>query len=557
MKRRNLCCFLLACVGALLAHASRVQAKEPAQPARPRLVVLISIDQFRADYLTRFADLYLPPRTGSKVGGFRYLASAGAWYPDCQYEHHRTVTAAGHAILGTGAQPYVNGIVGNSWYDQSAGKSVYCVSDPQSRVVGAGPSSKETPMSAANLLVSTVGDELELATGGRAKTVSLSLKDRAAILMIGHRADAPLWFDEVTGGLISSSYYFPSGKLPAWADDFNKLHLADELRSRPWLPSVSAEALRRVWNPKGGPVSFNHPLTGKDYTPFTLSPGGNEFILQAARRAVEAEQLGWDEIPDLLTINLASNDYVGHKYGPDSPEALDISVRTDRQLSEFFQFLNGRVPGGLSQVTIAICADHGVVNVPELNWESHVPAGRQPDAPIRAAAQQALTTAVGPADWVASMDNGELYLSDEAVRRYPNVPRARLQAIAADAVSGAPHVMYAVAKSRVLSGEVAHNALGDRISKGVHPRRSGDVVIILDPQWLSGGPTGSGTSHGTPFTYDTHVPLLLCGFGVRSGTYGARVSPARLAPTFSHLLGVARPSGADEPLLPGLANVVP
>lgn len=172
---------------------------------RPRLVVLLSIDQFRADYVTRFEDLYLPPRSGTRVGGFRYLQREGAWYPDCRYEHHRTVTAAGHAVLGTGAQPCINGIVGNTWWDRASGRSVYCCDDPLAKVVGAASGSKETPMSAARLLTTTVGDELELATGGRSRTVAAAFKDRAAILLIGHRADAAIWLDETTGGWVSST----------------------------------------------------------------------------------------------------------------------------------------------------------------------------------------------------------------------------------------------------------------------------------------------------------------------------------------------------------------
>lgn len=553
VRRVGLALGVLATLFCVVAQSGEVAAREEGAPRLPRLVVVVSIDQFRADYLSRFADLYLPARTESGVGGFRYLQEAGAYYPDCRYDHHRTVTAAGHAIIGTGAQPTVNGIVGNAWWNRATRKSEYCVEDPDSKVVGALPKSQEKPMSPANLLVTTVGDELELATGGAARTVSISLKDRASILMAGHRADTPLWFDESTGGWVSSSFYFPEGKLPRWVVKLNGEHRPDELRKEPWQPVVDAAALRRVWNPKGKEVSFSHKLTGGDYTPFTVSPSGTAYVLETARRAVEAEQLGQDAIPDILTLNFASNDYVGHRFGPDSAEALDISVQTDRQLSEFLNYLDKSVPGGLKNVTFAVSADHGVANVPELNAESGVPASRAVVAAIRTAADAALDAQVGPADWIASTENGDLYFADVAVEAYPKESRRRLEEIAAGAVLAVPGVHLAYGRSAVLAGQVPHSRLGRQLTNGTHPERSGDVTIILQPQWLPGSaPKGTGTSHGAPYPYDTHVPLLVTGFGVRPGTYTEKTQPAQLAPTLSLILGVARPSAAEEPLLPGV-----
>lgn len=537
------------------AGETRPAPDASSEAIRPRLVVLISIDQCRADYISRFSDLYLPPGRGRMVGGFRYLQAQGAWYPDCQYQHHRTVTGAGHAILGTGAQPYVNGIVGNAWWDRTTRKSVYCVDDKTSEVVGATSGSKETPMSARNLLTSTVGDELELATGGLAKTVSVALKDRASILLSGHRSDAVVWFDEDTGGWVTSTAYAPDKKLPGWVEEFNGRAMAAELKRTPWEPSVDAAALRRVWNPEGKPVAFTHALSGPGYGSFATSPAGNAFVFESCKKAVKAEKLGQDEIPDLLTINLSSNDYVGHKYGPDSAEVLDISVQTDRQLADFFQFLEDAVPGGLARITLALSSDHGCANVPEVLAGMGVPVARAISAEIAGAAEKALDTAVGPAKWIASGDNGELYFSPEALAAHPREPRTRLEQIAAEAVRAVPGVYLAVGKSAILSGQVPRNALGSRITQGVHPERSGDVVILLHPHWLSGSkPVGTGTSHGVPFTYDTHVPLLMAGAGVRKGTYLSRVSPAQVAPSLSYILGIARPGGADEPLLPGLAG---
>ena len=529
---------------------------ELAPPRKPRLVVLIAIDQFRADLVTRFEDLYLPPRSGGSsgdVGGFRYLQALGAWFPDCRYQHHRTVTAAGHAILGTGAQPYLSGMVGNSWWDRASGRSIYCCDDPKARVVGAAAGSIEKPMSPANLLVTTFADELELATGGRAKTVGVAMKDRAAILMIGHRADTCIWFDEVTGGWVSSSFYCPNEELPAWVQQFNRRRLAEQLRKKPWTPLIDSAALERVWRPKAGSFPFSYSLEGRDFNNFINSPAGNEFTIETARQAVVSEGLGQDDIPDVLAINLTSNDTVGHRFGPDSAEVEDISVQTDRQLSKFFNFLAKSVPGGLGSVTIALSSDHGVVTVPEVNTASGVSALRSAPSAVAAAADRALDAAVGTADWIASSENGELYFSTAALARYPAEPRSRLENVAIEAIRAVPGVYSGYGKSAILAGSVPRTALGARLANGVHPNRSGDVVVILDPHWLPGAnPVGTGTSHGSPFPYDTNVALLVAGAGIRPGTYRTHVTPAQVAPTMSFLLRVNRPSGADEPLLPGL-----
>jgi len=544
---------LLLVLAVLAPLSTAPRGAAAAAPRAPRLVVVISVDQLRADYLTRFADLYLPPGTPRAPGGFRYLRARGAWYADCRYEHYRTVTGAGHSVLGTGAQPSASGIVGNSWFDRATGKSVYCTDDPDSKVVGALPGSKEKPMSPVLQLATTWGDELELATGGRARTVAISLKDRASILMAGHRGDTVLWFDEATGGLVSSTYYCKDGRLPAWVTEFNGTGLAESLRREPWRPTVPDEAFLRVWNPKGVIPTFNHALTGADYVPMTVSPRGTDYVLAAARRAVEAEGLGRDATPDVLSLNLASIDYVGHKWGPDSAEILDLMVQTDRQLAEFFRYLAGAVPGGLASVTIALSADHGVATVPEVNAVSGVPVARAVSTALRAAAEKALDDGIGAADWVQSTENGEVYLAEAALAKYPSATRAQAEARVAEALRKLPGVHFAVGKSDILAGRVPADSLGRRLTAGVHPQRSGDIAIVLKPGWLAGAaPIGTGTSHGTPWPYDTHVPLILCGPGVRPGVYLEPVGPAGLAPSLALLVNCGRPSAADAALLPGL-----
>lgn len=520
---------------------------------RPRLVVVISIDQFRADYLTRFADLYLPPDRGR---GFRFLARRGAWYPDCRYQHSRLVTGVGHAVLSTGAQPSVHGIVGNNWFDRKAGARRYCTDDDSVRAVGAAPDDPEGKMSPRSLLTTTVVDELETATGGESATVSVSLKDRAAILLSGHRTDEAVWIHDAHEKWISSSFYCPDGRLPAWAEEANRGNAPARLKAAPWRPGVDAAALRRAAAP-GREVLFSHPLSGAGALSFAYSPGGNQMVLETALAAVRARRLGQDDVPDLLAVNLASNDYAGHKFGPDSPEVLDISVQTDRQLSAFFGELEKLVPGGWARLTVAISADHGVAPVPEFQRAARLPAGRLDFAALGRKVEAALKSRIGAGDWVQSTENDEIYLREATLARYPQWKRGDVEALAVEALRGEPGVLQVLGKSAVLAGQVPATRFGRRLAATVHPERSGDILVLPESQWIGGAGRAMpypGTTHGTPYAYDTHVPLLLVGTGIRPGTRQEPVTPAQLAPTLAHLLGVARPSGADEPLLPGLTR---
>lgn len=536
---------VLALMLPLLAAAAGASGASPAP--RPRLTVLISIDQFRPDYLTRFNDLYLDAGSSKQPGGFRYLMEQGAWYADCRYQHARTVTGAGHAVLGTGAQPGVNGIIGNAWWDRVAGKPMYCVAARTARPV---PESASA-MSPENLLTTTVTDELEKSTGGQSRTVSVALKDRASILLAGRLVDTCIWFNDKSGEWVSSTSYCRDGQLPAWVRAFNTRALPTELRKTPWITGVKKEALARVWRP-GGQAGFKHELGGDTFNAFAASPAGNRYVFETAKEAVTAEQLGKDAIPDILTINLSSNDYVGHRWGPDSAEVLDISVQTDRQLSEFLRFLAREVPGGLSSVAIAISADHGVAPVPEDRPEAELPGGRIDEGALAAAIVGALQSKIAPGDWLAAIENDEVYLKEKTVAMHEaKVSRARMEEIVAAAAMDSPVIRYAVGRSAILSGTLPHTPLSRRITLNFHPRRSGDVVLIPEPGFIPGK---SGTTHGAPWPYDSHVPLLLAGPGIRPGLYTQPVAPAQVAPTLSHLSGTARPSGADDALLPGLGD---
>jgi predicted AlkP superfamily pyrophosphatase or phosphodiesterase len=580
----------------------------------PRLVVVISIDQFRGDYLTRFADLWLPAvgvagapgqETPGKVGGFRYLMEHGAYFTDARHDHYPLFTGPGHAVLLTGAPPYKSGIVGNAWYDRELGRRRYCVEDDASPLVGVAGTAGETSetgaagtagamgatrvagasratlgaarastaapamtggaartgVSPATLRVSTVGDELKMATGGRARVWGLALKDRAAVLLAGRLADGALWFDDASGAWISSRYYRPDGTLPPWVAAWNAERHADAWFGKEWTLSVPAAALARAWTPGGrwaAPPShlgaaFPHRVDGgaagpgKDYyNALATTPFGNDFTLEMARELVRRERLGQGEVPDLLAINLSSNDYLGHAYGPDSPEVLDAAVRTDAQLAAFFAFLDQAVPGGLGRVLIALSADHGVAPVPGAAREAKLPAGAYDEDAVATAAERALQAAYGPGKWVTALVESNLYLDLAALDAH-QVPHAAAEDLAAAAVGRLPGIYAAYGRTRILEGRLPRTDLADRLERSFHPRLSGDVVLVSEPFWVPG--KLSGTTHGTPYAYDTQVPLLLAGPGIRPGRYAARASTLDLAPTLADLLGLLPPAGSEGRIL--------
>ena len=545
---------------------------------RPHLTVVISIDQFRADYLRRLTDLYLPARQGDgKVGGFRYLMTQGSYFVDARYQHSPTFTGPGHAVILTGGYPYKTGIVSNDWFDKTTHSPVYCVDDPRQKVVGAAAGSTAKPMGPLNLRSTTLGDELKLATGGAAKVVTISLKDRAAILLGGHTQDVSLWYDDAGGRWISSTAYCKDGRLPAWVETLNAEAIPDRSLGTVWTPSVSAEALARTIPPNLPPKNepygmgrvFPHAV-GKDkikqnYRAFTLTPAANAYVFTTAKRAVTAERLGQHgDMPDLLALNLATNDYAGHAFGPYSPEALDISVQTDRQLADFLNFLQTTVPGGLKEVVFVVTADHGVVPNIENLQERDITAGRVLDSAVSDAAQKALVGVFGEGDWIGKDTHGKLvgvymepylYLNDAAISQAlvsgKATSRAQIEETAARAVAALPGIYACYTRSQIMEGRLPQTDLTRHIVNGFHPKVSGDLFVVSEGLYFTdpGTPGPYITTHGSPYAYDTHVPILIAGPGIRAGIWADPVSPADIAPTLCALLGIELPSACDGTIL--------
>ena len=511
---------------------------------KPKLVLLVSIDQFRADYVDRFSEHYLPARAGGRIGGFRFLTETGAHFTDAHHNHVPTATGPGHATLMTGSEPFLDGIAGNEWFDRSTGKSVYVVDDPNVTTIGG----TSGPMSPKNLKVTTVGDELKMATNGKSKVVGIALKDRAAILMAGHAADTVIWFDPGTGNWVTSSFY--ASKLPVWVDQLNGEKIPFQSSGKDWKPLLSADAYSKT---RPAPFAkttdpmFSHKLpevsapAKNAFTAFASSSFGQEYVFKTVERAIDSEQLGQSGNTDVLVVNLSTNDYVGHAYGPNSPEVLDISIRTDRLLSELFQKIDAKV--GIDNVDIVLTADHGVVPiVEESNDVYKTGVQRVLDATIVKAVRTALVEKFGEGDWILGNGMYEMnFYLNRATIAAKKLKARDVEEAAAEAAKTVPGVYVAFTKTQIEHGELPAWTWTSLVSNGYYPALSGDLMVFLAPGNYAGG--GTGTGHGEPWKYDSHVPILFRGPGVRSGRFARSVTTADIAPTLCNILGIEYPTG--------------
>jgi hypothetical protein len=535
--------------------------------ARPRLAVVVALDLFRADALRRWPDLLLPARDSEgRTGGFRWLMTEGTWFADSRFTHVPSETASGHAVLLSGAEPYASGIVGNEWFDRGTGRTSYCVEDPRGEIIAAAPVGSTRRIGPANLRVSTVGDELEMATDGRAKTVSIALKDRSAVLMAGHAADLAIWLDAATLQWVSSRAYLPEGPLPSWVGSEEATGPMANPTGRVWKPlPETARALREGrarplplpgWRgPLGLGSSFPHRVRdARAFEDFLRTPFGDEAVFAAARAAVRELGMGNDDVPDLLTMGLSSGDWIGHGWGPYSAQSLDAFLRADRGLAEFLRFLESEVPGGLDAVVVVVSSDHGISTPPEDLSAFGMDALRIPADRFVDAAEGALDQTLGEADWIAAFHEPYLWFTDEALSRAPS--REALEEIAGTSLAKLPGVYAVFPRSELLSGRAPATSVGRAVSRGFHPARSGDLTVILEPfalSDLSGGSVGAESpypaNHAQGWAHDSEVPILVGGFGLPAVVRADRVTPASIAPTLALLLGIARPSGSDAPIL--------
>jgi arylsulfatase A-like enzyme len=509
----------------LAQRSSRHDSAPPA--AGPRLVLLLVVDQMRYDNLERYGPLF--------HGGLQRLLTSGVSFTQADHAHANTVTAAGHAVLATGLHPGHNGIVDNYWLDRASGKRVYCVEDERDKV------------SPRRLIGSTLGDWLK-GRGWPSKVYALSEKDRSAVLLGGHEADGAYWYESKTGRFVSSSYY--PDRAPAWLAAFNKSGAVEESFGKVWEPlPLDAAVLERlgIEEPGFGALlpGFPHTYGSADVAPdedfymdLLVSPFLDEHLVRLSERLVEAEGLGADAYPDLLAISFSSPDAVGHEFGPDSREVLDMLLHLDADLGQLLDFVDAKV--GLANTVVALSSDHGVMPVPEVLQRRGQKGKRIGAEEIRCFQQAAreASTRFGRARW---LEPG-LYLDREAIERSGRaLPEIQRQLAAL--LERCPSVARVYTASELESGTPPDAPLGELFVNSHHPQRSPDLEVQFEEYFLAS--RSYAASHGTPYRYDTHVPMLLMAPGLASGRIDRPVRTVDLAPTLGVLAGVQPPQGLD------------
>ena len=531
MLRRTVLCSLVVII--LLAWSRPLRpVASPSFPDRPKLVLVLVIDQFRYDYLMRF-------RSSFGKGGFNRLLDGGAVFTDCKFDYATTMTGPGHATLLTGTYPNMHGIIENSWYDRQSQREVYCVEDLHTRIVASREKSSPSPgYSPHYLTASTLGDELRMATDFRAKVISIALKDRAAVLMGGRTPSAVYWYDEGSGRFVTSTYYMPT--LPGWVDDFNQQSPIDQYCGQKWqtwaeTPGVPGKVLSEFEPSPGETCPDPKFLEWLDLTPYM-----NQVELAFATDAIRSEHLGQGPDTDILALSLSVNDYIGHEYGPYSEEVADTTLRTDRDLAKFFDDLDKLV--GLDNVWIAFSADHGVAPTPNFIQEHKLGIGMAQSSAIRGAAEKALTQAFGPGPWIDDQDESYLYLNRDTLKKR-NIAESKAEEVAAEAAAAQQDVAAAFTRTQFLTGSLPNSPIARKAANSFNSRRSGDVFLIFLPFAVPSS-FATGTTHGAPWNYDAQVPLIFWGSAFKPGFYPAACQPIDLAATLAAVLGLTQPSGA-------------
>lgn len=508
----------------------------------PRLVVLIAVDQGRAEYLDRFAPEF--------SGGLARLRDSGVTFTDAHQDHAVTATGPGHATLGTGAYPSTSGIVGNQWYEDDGKRGVYCVDDPESAPLTSKGKGKGEGSSPRTLLVTGFADWLKDARPG-AKAVTASRKDRAAVLMGGKRPDAAYWYDASSGEFISSTYYL--SELPAWAVEFNARKLPRQYFGQYWEPVdavTDAGALEllpsdRGWFERSFPYAIGNASLVPDsafYGAFGETPLMDEYLMDFGIAIVQGEGLGRDETTDFLALSMSALDSVGHTYGPNSLEILDEFRRMDRALGKFFQFLDDEV--GRSRYWVVFSSDHGVMEVPEYLRHTERPGRRLGPADIQCIQRQGLEFLKrygAEEDWFLS----GFYLNYAAVGR-TNRLRQEVERDAARRLEECGFIRKVWTRTELEQPFAGEPELADfhrLFRNSFMAGRSPDLLVQTREYFLTS--QGTGTSHGTPYRYDTHVPLMFLLPGVAPARLEGRVATVDVAPTLAELLGIPVPDSVD------------
>jgi predicted AlkP superfamily pyrophosphatase or phosphodiesterase len=510
------------------------------------------LDQFRQEYLTRYQKFF-------GRDGFNRLMREGANFTQAHYSHATTYTGPGHAQILSGSFGHTNGIIGNRWWNPQSKQVETMFYDANAKLPGIELSPKDDDTSPRNFIGDNVCDQLLISNHMKSKAIGIALKDRAAIMLAGKLGKA-YWFHESVGQMVTSSYY--GSTLPAWLQSFNARKIPDSYFGKAWTKSLpeAAYSISRVddfpqeTDLEGMGRAFPHVLSDKSgkpspnfYTAFTATPFGVDYTLQLAREAIQNEGLGTDEYPDILGVSITPTDIAGHAFGPDSQEIEDMVARLDGQLAGFFKYLDSRFKPG--EYTIALTADHGATPLPEYMSSLGIEAGRIKKKQLGDAIEAALTARFGSSGeqkWVRLLEDPSVFLNTELIASKKLNP-AEVQQVAGEATLGVKGIAAFYTRAQIMNGQLPPNKWAQMIEKSFYAERSGDVLLVTKPYyfWGSYGEKDSGSTHGSPYEYDTHVPMIFYGAGVERGQYAQRVDITDIAPTLSNILGVNPPSGNE------------
>jgi predicted AlkP superfamily pyrophosphatase or phosphodiesterase len=541
--------FSVPVVALLLCGAPPVLAKET-----PKLVLQITIDQLRGDMPIRFKD-----RFGK--GGFRYLMDKGISYTNAHYQHSTTFTAVGHATLATGGSAAQHGLAGNDWHDTKTGERVYCVEDPRHPFIGkeVTAKTKHKGTSPRNLTSSTIGDELIIASGGKSRVFSVSIKDRGAILPGGQLGKA-LWYSSGSGKFVTSTYYYK--EYPKWVAAWNKTDYAGKYKKVTWtLKEPRSNYIFGDLDDRPGEKGYKHlkatfphdlgnAKKDKDfYKALRFTPMGDEVTLAFAKELIKQESLGQGKVTDMLAISFSATDYLGHAYGPNSLEYEDNLIRMDATLADLFSYIDKTI--GLDKTLIVLSSDHGIDQVPETITEgfymtrSGEGAGRHNPKTfmlrVNAALQERYNT---KEPFVSAFWNPSLYLNLETVKKL-NLNLSDVEVALREEILKVPGFSYAVTRTDLLSGKVTNDSILNKVQNAFHPTRSGNVLVVQKAGWyLYPKVNLFAAMHGSPYSYDTYVPIMFAGPNIKQMTVNRLVAPRDIAATVTNYLGIKPPSGS-------------
>lgn len=529
---------------------SKTAAAETGAPAKPKLVVGIVIDQMRYDYVYRFWDKF-----GND--GFRRLMNQGYNCRNTNYNYVPTFTGPGHASIYTGTTPSVHGIISNSWYEWESSKVVYCAEDAQVKSVGS--FAEEGKRSPQRLLSTTVGDQLHLVSP-QSKVIGIALKDRGAILPAGHTANAAYWYDGTTGNWITSTFYMKD--LPQWADNFNKKELPKKYLSLNW-DTIAGKNYKEciaddnkyegLFTGETKPV-FPHKIPELMLANGKLGlirsiPAGNTLTKDFAQATIEGEQLGKGKQTDFLCVSFSSTDYIGHMYGPQSMEIEDCYLKLDKDLGEFFKFLDTWL--GKNNTLVFLTADHGVVETPQYLSDMKIPSGYFNEKMAVDSLKRALKWAYGDS-LVMAYENDQVFLNRKLIAE-KGYKKKDIEQYTADFLMRFDGVSHCMTASDLSENEYTR-VPQSLVQRGYNYKRSGDVCVILQPGWFGEWPRKTGSTHGAPWSYDTHVPLYWWGWKIRNGSSDQACNITDIAPSLCMFLNIQFTNGNTGQPIQGMVK---